>query len=41
MRLRSPEYGLVPHIDMIENGIFLNKTLHSMVGRGAVALIKV
>jgi hypothetical protein len=41
MRLRSPKDGLVPRIDMTENGILLSKTVHSKLARGEVALIKV
>jgi hypothetical protein len=41
MRLRSPEDGLVPRIDMAENGILLSKNVHSQLARGQVALIKV
>jgi len=40
MRLRSPKDGLVPRIDMTENGILLSKTVHSKLARGEVALIK-
>ena len=41
MQLRSPEDGSAPRIDMVENGIFLSKTVYSMLGEGEVALIKV
>lgn len=41
---RSPLYDpivTISGIDAIENGILLDKTLHSKFGRGAVAFIKV
>jgi hypothetical protein len=44
MQLRSPEDGSVssePKIDMTENGILVNKVVHSMLGTGEVAFIKV
>jgi HNH endonuclease len=41
MKLRSPEDGSASRIDMTENGILLSKNVHSMLGRGLVALIKV
>ena len=41
MQLRSPEDGSKSRIDMTENGIFLSKNVHSKLGRGQVALIKV
>jgi hypothetical protein len=41
MRLRSPEDGPAPRIDMTENGIFLSKEVHLMLAIGQVALIKV
>ncbi len=46
MRLRPPEDGppeggSEPQIDMIENGIFLGKEVHSKLARGEVALIMV
>jgi hypothetical protein len=41
MRLRSPEDGSAPRIDMTENGILLSKDVHSKLARGEVALIKV
>ena len=43
MELRSPEDGSAPRpgINMTENGIFLRKDVHSKLGRGQAALIKV
>ena len=41
MQLRSPEDGSTSRIDMTENGIFHSKNVHSKLGRGQVALIKV
>ena len=41
MQLRSPEDGSAPQIDMTENGILLDKVVHSRLARGEVALIKV
>jgi len=41
MELRSPEDHPLPSIDMTENGIFLGKEVHSKLGRGHVAFIKV
>ena len=36
MQLRSPEDGSTARIDMTENGIFLTKTVRSMLSRGQV-----
>ena len=41
MQLRSPEHGLQVETVMIENGIFVSKNVHSMLGEGEVAFIKV
>ena len=41
MRLRAPEDGLVPQINMTENGILVRKDVHAMLVKGEVALIKV
>ena len=41
MRIRAPEDGSVPQIDMTENGILLGKGVHAMLAKGEVALIKV
>jgi len=41
MELRSPEDHTLPSIDMTENGIFLGKVVHSRLGIGEIALIKV
>ena len=44
MQLRSPEdrsESSEPKIDMTENGILLSKNVHSKLGRGQVAFIKV
>jgi hypothetical protein len=41
MRLRSPEDGSVPRIDMTENGILLDKGVHALLADGGVAFIKV
>ena len=41
---RSPLYGpiaTISGIDAIENGILLSRFVHSMLGRGEVAFIKV
>jgi len=41
IQLRSSEDSSTAEIDMRENGIFLDKSLHSKISRGEVALIKV
>jgi HNH endonuclease len=41
MRLRAPEDGSVPQIDMTENGILLDPGVHKRLGKGEVAFIKV
>jgi hypothetical protein len=47
IQLRSPGDGdgngdgSASRIDMTENGIFLAKNVHSMLGKGEVAFIKV
>ena len=41
MQLRSPEDHPLPSIDMTENGIFVGKEVHSKLGKGEVAFIKV
>ena len=41
MQLRSPGDNSAPGIDDIVNGILLRQDLHTMLGAGEVAFIKV